>query len=239
MNIENIQKETQKSYFIDPFITNKHGKVFEIGCGASSILLKCALLNWEVSGIDYQSTSLSLLEKCLHRNDIEPGILIHGDVFEYDPTTLYNSFDLMMSYGFFEHFKNPTYILKRWSPILKEGGFIITEIPNLFSFNAWFLKKCDKQTWDNHIAYTPNQIDQFHIDAGLEIVEKAFYTGGYDVNMLFPWDKVMEKIDNKIIYKLTRYFSYFCVDKFLNLLPKNNKKFYNPLIVGVYQRSKI
>ena len=110
----------------------------------------------------YDSTLLDfyinddIMDKTLHtngvqRNDIE---VIQGDVFE---TKIEKQFDLVMSYGFIEHFGDTQAILKKHFDFLKKGGRFLITLPNLKGLLGKITRKFD------HDAYITHNIDSMDI----------------------------------------------------------------------------
>ena len=208
------------------------GKIFELGCGASQLLVKISEHDWEISGIDFNKKAIESLGYYCKKNNRKHGKFICSEIFDYDCSQLAGEYDIIISSGFLEHFHNPENIIKKWKVILKPGGRIISMIPNLLSINARLLKKYDRKTWDIHVVYDAEQLDQVHVNAGMKIQKPAHYTGGYDVNMLIPWEKIKGQ-HSLYVYKLLRYIASLAGSP-LNMVYKNDSILVNPLIYGVY-----
>jgi 2-polyprenyl-3-methyl-5-hydroxy-6-metoxy-1,4-benzoquinol methylase len=232
--VEKLDKSAHEKSFIDDYLTGKTGKIFELGCGGSSILARSALLGWDVGGIDFNKEGLNLIENYLSQKSYDHSNLVCGDVFSYDCSRLENKYDLLVSFGFLEHFKTPQIIINRWKKILKNDGMVISMIPNLFNINKYFLKKYPPELWAQHVLYSPQDMDRFHIDAGLKPIKKARYCERYDIHMLTPWNIIEQKIGNKFIFKGIKYFSYYVIGKILGLAPKKNVRLLNSCVTGVY-----
>ncbi len=215
--------------------STKPGKIFELGCGASRILTKSGFLSWEISGIDFNETSNTILKKFAKVNAFKVGQIIDADVLNYDCTKLENIFDIIFSASFLCHFKKPSEILSKWSSVLKPGGKVISFIPNLSTVNGNLMKKYDLELWKKHNVFLPAHIDQMHVDAGLKIVEKAKYDGKYYVDFYIPWDKIKAQISSRIVYKMFRYFAFF-IEKFVRTFSFINKRQSSPFIIGVYEK---
>ena len=196
-------------------------------------MAQAAKRGWHVGGIDYYQDALNILESFLDATGRKHGIFINDDVFTFDWNSIRESVDLIASFGFLEHFKNPDQILLNASLALKPGGLVLSQIPNLFSFNAKLFKKYDRELWDQHVPYDPEQMDRMHTNAGLEIVEPASFRGGFDQYMLTPWEKIGERMPF-IAYKGVRYFASYLVQPVMRLMPKTGKKSYCANFVGVY-----
>lgn len=208
------------------------GKVFELGCGGSYFLYESAARGWTVSGIDYHKESVLALTNLLvsSSSSIGDGI-IYDDLLEYDVDRLKYKYDLLISFGLFEHFADPTYVLKRWLAILKRDGRVITFVPNLLSINGRLLKKYDPYVLMQHIPLSTYELDRVHSEAGLRRIAPAVYFGGFDLDMLIPWDALRMRYP----LQLVRIFRYTgtCLSFLFRHLAKGNRML-NPLLYGVY-----
>ena len=211
------------------------GDIFELGCGASQFLAWAAVQGWRVNGIDYNQEGLDILKHFLDARNLEHGTLHLGDTFKYDWHSIENSIDIVVSFGFLEHFSDPKTIMANAKVALKPGGLVISQIPNLFSFNAKLMKKYAPKLWSQHVPHTPEDFDRFHIDAGLEVIQASDYCGGYDEQMLIPWGAIKQLMPLPL-FKLLRYFSSFVSSPLLKLLPKKGGRLYNPNVIGVYRK---
>jgi len=110
-------------------LSQKPGTIFELGCGGSVILIECARSGWKVSGIDFHTGSID----CLHRNlsiwRNSVGYLINDDVLTFECTTLKETYNLLVSFGFLEHFQHPEDILRKWASVLKHGEGSLVPYP--------------------------------------------------------------------------------------------------------------
>jgi len=219
---------------IDEYLKGKPGRIFEMGCGGSHLLARSAMLGWEVGGIDFNNKALALISDYLALRNYENRNILFGDIFSYDYSELEDYYDILVSYGFLEHFTDPHLILSKWKNILAEKGMVISIIPNLYSVNALLMKKFDPVFWSQHIPYSPTDMDQFHTDAGLVPLRKAQYLGHYDILMLIPWSKIQQKINNIIVFKIIKYMAYYGVERLLRILPASNMRRFNSFVMGVY-----
>ena len=231
---EQIEQSTHLKSFLDDYLRGKTGKIFELGCGGSTMLARSALLGWEVGGIDLYDKGMDLIRNYLSLKKQDHKDLVCGDVFSYDCSNLHNKYDLLVSFGFLEHFKTPQSIIQKWKQILKPSGVVFSVISNLFAINACLMKLYTPDCWAQHVRYSPQEMDQFHIRAGLVPLKKALYCGQYSIDSLTPWNAIEKKIGNQTIFKTTKYFSHYAVGKLLGLLPKKNLKLLNSSVVGIY-----
>lgn len=232
---DTIVNAAQSPVLIEDFLSEKTGSIFELGCGQSRCLARAAKLGWEIGGIDFNKEALLPLKKFAGDVGVQNNHLVNGDVFSYDIDSIDKKYDLLVSFGFMEHFRNPAEILTQWKAVLKPGGKVITSIPNLLSINAYFFEKYDPEFWKQHEPFSREQLDSFHISAGLSPVSKSEYIGKFDLHSLIPWDKIETKLANRNLFKLVKYAAYFGVHLPLQLLPAQGIKSVNKNILAVYE----
>jgi SAM-dependent methyltransferase len=109
-----------------------NGRLLEIGCGTGCWLAHFSQKRgYEVYGIDSSPESIQLAKKNLAFQKIK-GHLIQGDLRDPALVEKYQGyFDVVLSLGFIEHFPRPGEILSDHISLLKPGGHLIVEIPNL------------------------------------------------------------------------------------------------------------
>lgn len=234
LDFARLERATRQPCRIDKWLKEKTGKIFELGCGESFVLARSAYLGWEVSGVDFNQKALTSLQSFLDSKKYKSGPLINADIFRYDCDHLSGTQDILVSFGFLEHFKDPKQILKKWIKVLKPGGLVISIIPNLFSFNAGIFKKFDRDFWDMHIAFSPESLGAFHTSIGLMPLRPADYTGKYNIHSLIPWEKIEDRIQNRWAFKILKYSATYGLESMLQLLPDHGLRSINPLIMGIY-----
>ena len=114
---------------IDKLLIGKKAiKVLEVGCGSSSHI--CMEQNAYIVGID-------ISEKQLQRNNIINEKIL-GDIQNYDFPE--SDFDLIICWNVLEHISHPERALRIFLKTIKEGGFIIIRLPNVFSIKGLITK---------------------------------------------------------------------------------------------------
>src|SRR5690606_35855060 len=115
--------------------------------GYYSVFLK-KYFNLDVTLLDYfvhcPITHALLAANQLLPNDIH---IIETDLFQYTPEP---HFDLVLSCGLIEHFKDTADIINKHIAFLKPGGTLFITLPNFRSLNGWFQKHFDKENYDKH-----------------------------------------------------------------------------------------
>lgn len=229
-----LVRASEKPSLIDRFIRGRSGRVFELGCGGSKVLVRCAAQGWQVGGIDYYEPAINVLRASLEGNGHSAEGLLLGDFLEADCTSLRGSADLLVSFGVVEHFDDAWRILNKWKCVLKEGGLVVTSVPNMHSINAAPFLWLDRAYWAQHVAYTPEALDRLHTKAGLCVVEKAAYIGKYSLDMLTPWDIIARKLRNRYLFKVVHAVIRLCIEKPLGLFSERGLRRLSPHVMGVY-----
>ena len=118
-----------------------------------------------------------------------------------------------------------------------DDGRVISIVPNMFSVNSCLFKKYDPVFWAQHKKISPDDLDNFHIKAGLSPVIKARYYKPYDIHILIPWEKIYESTNIKLFYKLVKYFSYNVIQRLIRLLTGSENRLFSSYIIGVYTKN--
>lgn len=125
--------------------TNK--SLFDVGCGAGDFLASAADHGWQIEGIEIsevaaQQANQLLGKKCVHVGTVDTVKLDNG------------TYDLVTSYHVIEHLLEPMVMLQRIYDLLRPGGVIFLETPNINSLGA----KIKGANWSHitppeHITY--------------------------------------------------------------------------------------
>lgn len=111
--------------------------MIELGCAPGDILrlLHQARPQHQLWGIDYSQQGIEIARQRLSDRGIE-ATLIHADIMEYQPP---HPFDLVLSCGLIEHFREPSYILQCHRKFVRPGGWIAVTVPN---YSQPFVNQC-------------------------------------------------------------------------------------------------
>ncbi|MCC8425263.1 bifunctional 2-polyprenyl-6-hydroxyphenol methylase/3-demethylubiquinol 3-O-methyltransferase UbiG [Mucilaginibacter sp. UR6-11] len=113
-----------------------------------------------------------LLEKNgLKQDDIK---VIEADLFTYKPVEQY---DMVLSFGLIEHFKDTKAIIETHLPFLKTGGTLFITLPNFKSINGWVQRKFDLENYNKHYieCMDPALLADCCRQLGLTEVESYYY----------------------------------------------------------------
>ncbi|MBU3585134.1 bifunctional 2-polyprenyl-6-hydroxyphenol methylase/3-demethylubiquinol 3-O-methyltransferase UbiG [Polynucleobacter sp. AM-26B4] len=124
------------------------GHVFEVGCAPGKWLSYASeSAGLRVGGIEYSEAGTSATHKNLELLGINADAVISGDFFLVEPDKYY---DVVMSFGFIEHFDDVDEVVKKHLAWLKPGGILILGIPNFSGFNGFIQSILDKEILDKH-----------------------------------------------------------------------------------------
>jgi SAM-dependent methyltransferase len=87
-------------------------------------------------GIEYSPVGVELNRRVFAESGIDPGNVIAADFFAPELHERYReSFDVVLSRGFIEHFSELTDVIDKHLNLLRPGGLLLVSIPNLRGFN--------------------------------------------------------------------------------------------------------
>ncbi|MEH6824333.1 MAG: class I SAM-dependent methyltransferase [Motiliproteus sp.] len=146
----------------------------EVGCARSQALPVIAnRLGFKVSGIDYSPNGCEQTALILDREGVD-GEVFCVDIFSI-PDSLVGQFDVVVSFGLIEHFSDTNAVVSALARLLKPGGVILTNIPNMNGSVGFFQRLLNKSIYDIHVPLTPEEVKKAHEYAGLEVVESDFF----------------------------------------------------------------
>jgi len=124
------------------------GDVLEVGCAPGRWL---AFMEKEFglrpSGIEYSEAGLEATKKNFEMLGIASGEIHQGDFFQVE---LKKEFDVVMSFGFIEHFDDVDDVVERHLRWLKPGGTLILGVPNMRGVYSGIQKVLDQSVLDKH-----------------------------------------------------------------------------------------
>jgi len=113
------------------------GRVLEIGSGAGHLLIHFHRRFGHIPyGVEYTPAGAEANRRSFAANGIDSGNVIEEDALAPSFTDRYlESFDVVMSRGFIEHFTDPAAAIEAHLRVLKPGGVLIVTAPNLRGIN--------------------------------------------------------------------------------------------------------
>jgi 2-polyprenyl-3-methyl-5-hydroxy-6-metoxy-1,4-benzoquinol methylase len=146
----------------------------EVGCARSRALPVLAKrLGLSVAGIDYSPNGCEQTRAMMNREGVS-GEVYCSDIFAV-PASLKGGFDVVVSFGLIEHFSNTNEIVSALAGLLKPGGVILTNIPNMRGTIGFVQKILNRRIYDIHVPLTPSQVKSAHEAAGLSVIEAGYF----------------------------------------------------------------
>lgn len=149
-------------------------RLVEVGCARSQALPVLAKrLNLSVAGIDYSPNGCEQTRVMMKREGVN-GDVYCSDIFAI-PDNLKGKFDVVVSFGLIEHFSDTNEIISALAGLLKPGGVILTNIPNMRGTTGFVQKILNRGIYDIHVPLTPSQVQSAHEAAGLSEVKASYF----------------------------------------------------------------
>ena len=149
------------------------GRALEIGCGEGWVLAALKNRGWRVAGLERTAASARFAAQ-------ELGVpMVVGGLEALRHTA---QFDLIILHQVLEHLPQPMQTLKACGQLLRPGGRMIIEVPNLGSWQFQYAR----QHWvhldvPRHLGhFTPDSMRRALARAGLEVQRYSFVSLEYD-----------------------------------------------------------
>lgn len=198
----------------------------EIGCVPGLILAYvCENFGYFPEGIDFVRDSEKITGQTLKNFGLNKYRIYTKDLLEWKTTKKY---DLVLSFGFIEHFLNPDEIMKRHINLLKNGGTIILEMPNFGNGQKWLHYYLDRENLSRHnteimgTSYLKGVAGKYNL--------KIDYLGYYGGLFYFWWENENASIAQKLAYYILTYIGD--ITKRISL----NNKYFSPYIIMVAEK---
>lgn len=178
-------------------------RLVELGCARSAWMPYFAReFGCEVAGLDYSPLGARQTAERLQQAGIR-GDVRCADLFD-PPCEWLGTFDIVSWFGVAEHFQDTTAAIRAGSALLKPGGLMITEIPNMVGLNGILQRWFNKPVYDIHVPLGAPELAAYHAAAGLTVVASEYVVpmdfGVVDIDEL-P-DGVDRRIKDWALYAL-------------------------------------
>lgn len=152
-------------------------RILEVGCGTSSEAIELSRQGAEISVLDFSRPALDVLGRRADEGRVNL-LSVQADAEELPFTDC--TFDLVYSQGLVEHFLPSDKLMREQVRVVKPGGFVLVDVPQLFSLQAvtkGILMKIDRWPFGWERNYSEEQLRKLLGSFGLEPV--AAYAYGY------------------------------------------------------------
>lgn len=106
---------------------------------------------FEPWGVEYVESCAKEAQVALEQASV-PGKILTKDFFELDPIrdAGIEGWDMTVSFGFVEHFENPSIAVRKHISVTRPGGLVFISIPNHAGWNGKIMKMISKKKWAQH-----------------------------------------------------------------------------------------
>lgn len=194
-------KESMRGSFVKYFgiikkISNKTGRLFDVGAATGFFMLMAKEAGFDVSGIEISDYAAELgRSKGL---DLKTGVL-------EDMSSVSDKYDVVTMLDVLEHMPKPEDGLNIVNKILKTGGLVVINTPDSGSLWAKIISK----NW--HLLVPPEHIHLFNKESVRKILERQ----GFEVLMVGHVGKKFS-----IEYIFIMYYKWFKMDLFKSVASK-------------------
>lgn len=179
---ESIGYDRALAHALETNLVGLKGEVFEVGCAPGKWLAFLAQkFVTRSSGIEYTEAGMQATLRNLDTLGVPTGDIFSGDFFIKEPEPKY---DLVMSFGFIEHFDNPDEVVRRHLRWLKPNGTLVIGVPNFNGIYRPMQAILDQEILDKHNLSVMN-LDYFkglaeRLNVKLEHLE---YIGSFEPSL--------------------------------------------------------
>lgn len=206
----------------------KNKVAIEIGCIPGLYLAYvCKNFGYFPEGIDYVEDAEKITGQTLRNFGLNKYRIYTKDFLKWKPPKKY---DLVLSFGFIEHFLNPDEIINKHINLLKKGGKIILEVPNFGNGQKWLRCHLDLENLARHNTQVMS-IPYFKRTArkhNLEIDYLGYYGDLFD----FWWENENANITQVIAYYILKRFA--TITKRISL----NNKYFSPYLIMIAEKKR-
>jgi|SRR5919202_2011834 2-polyprenyl-3-methyl-5-hydroxy-6-metoxy-1,4-benzoquinol methylase len=175
-NYTNFTNRRFHEYFHKIFsgLDNRGLRLLEIGCARSVWLPYFAKeFGFKVYGIDYSEVGCQQARQILSKAAVE-GEVVCADFFS-PPTTMLETFDVVVSFGVAEHFEDTKNCIIQFSKFIKPDGMMITIIPNLTGWFGSLQKTFNIEVYKVHVIRSVQEFRLAHIQANMKVLECNYF----------------------------------------------------------------
>jgi 2-polyprenyl-6-hydroxyphenyl methylase/3-demethylubiquinone-9 3-methyltransferase len=142
----------------------------ELGSGPARWMIYFAkTFGYRVTGCDTSALSCDLAR----RNLAAAGV--SGTIEQQDFFTLQGTYDVVFSGGVVEHFEDPSVPVAAFARLVRPGGFLVTDVPNLTGLNGFYRRALKPETFETHRPIGLRELRHWHRELGLREVLATAY----------------------------------------------------------------
>lgn len=216
----------------DEYLPNGDLSAVEIGGAPGSIMAYFAKYKkYNANIIEYSEIGIEKAKENFEKLELDLEVY-YRDFFS-DLSDL-PKFDVVMSYGFLEHFYDLEDVFKRHIDLLNDNGYLIIGVPNFQGISEWVLSRTAPVLFNKH------NLEAMKIENWQPIIEKFkmktlfnSYTGGLETNYLRRCEK--KTLRNQAIRYSFKTLGYLM--KPFPFLRNYNSPKWSAYLLGIFQKT--
>lgn len=219
--------------------TGRSLKLFEVGGAPGRWLIWFNQeMKYQIYTCDTSPYGIELTRENLRLNNVK------GEIYQADFLTgalAKNSFDIVVSIGFIEHFDDPMPVIARHVDLVKPGGYLVLEVPNLAGqLNLRLLRMAGMHDLISvHNLQIMNKPYFQQIAEKFELqIEFLDYVGGFDPKVVtgsYP-HRVRHVLRTRhFIVPLLVLFDYSISRLLLNSFIRYNAPYFSSMLLGIFR----
>lgn len=191
------------------------GDVLEIGCAPGKWLV---FMQREFGlvphGIEYCEAGTVATRRNFDLLGVSAGDILAGDFFALAPQPKY---DVVMSFGFIEHFSDPASVVERHLAWLKPGGILVLGIPNFHGVYSMLQQVLDPEVLNKHNLEIMNQSYLSQLGSKLRLVALHIgYLGSFEPSLPIasPERRGFPQMAARAFLRIARNLRFEWMDRF-------------------------
>ena len=213
-------------------LQDMQGEVLEVGCAPGKWLAFMATeFGLKPSGIEYSEAGMGATLRNFQLLGLASGRIQAGDFFQIKPD---RQFDVVMSFGFIEHFTDVDEVVALHMQWLKPGGTLILGVPNFRGIYYFLQKVLNQDILDKHNLNIMH-LDYFHHLADRYKLKPVTirYLGSFEPSLLIAIRERRSSLQLmiRVLLKLARFV------RRLEIFDTFNSRLFSSYILAVYKKS--
>ena len=209
------------------------GEVLEVGCAPGKWLAFMATeFGLKPNGIEYSEAGMSATVKNFQLLGLASGRIQTGDFFQIKPD---RQFDVVMSFGFIEHFSEVDTVIDLHMQWLKPGGTLILGVPNFRGIYYFLQKILDRAILDKHNLEIMRSEFFYQLAERYQLTPVVIrYIGSFEPSLVIPFQG-----KNSSLQLMVRGFLWLARKvRRLKIFDSVNGRFFSSYILAVYKISE-
>jgi 2-polyprenyl-3-methyl-5-hydroxy-6-metoxy-1,4-benzoquinol methylase len=152
-------------HLLEPFAPGK--RLLDFGCGAAGMVNAATQAGWPVTGYDMNRGLAEAANRHWKFDRVLTGPL--EDFYAAHA----GHFDAIISYQVFEHIQTPVEAARAMARLLKPGGVLLIDVPNVHQPQEWFSRGKTLDPTSHWCHFSTNTLAELVKRAGLDVVYRS------------------------------------------------------------------